>query len=116
MVSPRAVGAGVLSFPIVVAWAAFTEPFALLVVGFVPGVGAGALADPGVRIGLVHGLLVGALCALLFWASLVGWVTLSPPAYVAPGLGLSVVLLGAFGLLAGGQSVVGGLVVGLARR
>jgi hypothetical protein len=116
MVSSRAVGAGVLAFPLVVTWAALAEPFALLVVGFVPGTVAGALADPGGRSGLVHGLLVGGLCTLLFWGVLLGWVTLSPPEYVAPGFGLSVVLLGAFGLAAGIKAAVAGVVAGLVRR
>jgi hypothetical protein len=116
MVSARAVGAGVLALPPVVVWAALAEPAALLLVGAVPGAVAGALADPGGRSGLVHGLLVGGLCTLLFWALLLGWVTLSPPGYVAPGFGLSVVLLGAFGLFAGLQSAVAGVVVGLVRR
>ncbi len=116
MVSARAVGAGVLSFPAVVAWAALAEPFVLLLVGFVPGAVAGALADPGGRSGLAHGLLVGGLCTLLFWGLLLGWVTLSPPEHVAPGFGLSVVLLGAFGLAAGSEAAVGGLAVGLVRR
>lgn len=116
MVSSRAVGAGVLSFPAVIVWAALVEPFALLVVGFVPGLVGAALADPGGRSGLVHGLLVGGLCTLLFWGVLLGWVTLSPPEYVAPGFGLSVVLLGAFGLAAGIEAAVAGVVVGLVRR
>jgi len=116
MVSPRAVGAGVLAFPLVVVYAVLTEPSALLLVGFVPGLVAAAVADPGGRSGLVHGLLVGGVCTLLFWALLLGWVTLSPPAYVAPGFGISVVLLLAVGLLAGVESAVGGLVVGLGRR
>jgi hypothetical protein len=116
MISVRAVGTGVLAFPLTVVWAALTEPFALLLVGFVPGIVTAVLAAPGGRSGLVHGLLVGALCTLLFWALLLGWVTLSPPEYVAPGFGLSVVLLGAFGLAAGIEAAVGGLVVGLVRR
>ena len=116
MVSPRAVGAGVLSFPLLVVWAVLAEPFALLVVGFVPGVVAAGLAAPGGRSGLGHGLLVGGLCTLLFWALLLGWVTLAPPERFAPGFGLSMGLLGAFGLLAGAEAVVGGLAVGLVRR
>jgi hypothetical protein len=38
------------------------------------------------------------------------------PRVVAPGFGISVVLLLAVGLLAGIESAVGGLVVGLGRR
>ena len=116
MASSRAVGAGVLSFPVVTAWAVLTEPLAVLVVGFVPGLVAALLAVPGGRSGLAHGLLVGGLCTLLFWGLLLGWVTLSPPEHVAPGFGLSVVLLGALGLAAGIEAAVGGLVVGLVRR
>lgn len=116
MVSPRAVGAGVLSLSVVTIWAVLAEPLAVLVVGFVPGLVAALLAAPGGRSGLVHGLLVGELCTLLFWALLLGWVTLSPPAHVAPGFGLSVVLLGVLGLLAGVESAMAGLVVGLVRR
>jgi hypothetical protein len=116
MVSPRAVAGGVIAFPLVVVYAALVEPFALLIAGVVPGLVAAVLAEPGGRSGFVHGLLVGALCTLLFWALLLGWVTLSPPAYVAPGFGLSVVLLGVFGLIAGVESLVAGVVVGLVRR
>ena len=116
MVSSRAIGAGVLSFPLLVVWAVLVEPFALLVVGVVPGVVAAVLAEPSRRSGLVHGLLVGGLCTLLSWILLLGWVTFAPPERVAPGFGLSVVLLGAFGLLVGIEAVVGGLTVGLVRR
>lgn len=116
MASMRAVAAGVLAFPPVVVGVALAEPFGLLLVGFVPGIVAGALAAPGGRAGLLHGLLTATLCTLLSWALLLGWVVLSPPEHVAPGFGISVVLLGALGLLAGVESVLGGLVVGLARR
>lgn len=118
MVSPRAVGAGVCSFPAVVVWAALTEPFALLLVGFVPGIVTAVLAEPGGRSGLVHGLLVGGLCTLLFWALFLWWARSSTAGtgYVAPGFGISVVLSLVFGLLVGIETVVGGLVVGLVRR
>ena len=116
MPSLRAVLAGLLAFPAVVALAALTAPFALLVVGVVPGAVAGTLADPGGRSGLVHGLLVGACCTVLFWALLYGWLQFAPPERIAPGFGLSIVLLAVFGLLVGVESVVSGALVGFVRR
>jgi hypothetical protein len=61
-------------------YAALTEPSAYPLAEFVPGLVVAALAGPAGRSGLVHGLFVGGVCTLLFWALLLGWVTLSPPA------------------------------------
>lgn len=115
MITWRAVGVGVVAFPVLVVATALSEPFALLVVGAVPGGVAAALAPRGLRNGAAHGSLVGATVTLGAWLSLYAWVTLAPPEQVAPGFGLSLAVLALFGLVAGVESVVAGTVVGLVR-
>jgi len=71
---------------------------------------------PGLRAGLVHGLLVGGCCGALVWVGLVAWLTVAPPAQVAPGFGLSLVLLFGFGVLVAVESLLTGGAIGLAWR
>jgi hypothetical protein len=66
MVSLRAVGA----FLLVGVALVVGEPLALLGLGLVAGAVTAALADPGGRSGLLHGLLIGACCTGLLWAGL----------------------------------------------
>lgn len=115
MVSRRAVALGVATLPPLALVAALRSPPTLLVVGLVPGAAAAALAPSGTRSGVVHGAVTGAVVALGGLLALFLWMTVAPPDRVAPGFGLSVVLLAALALAAGVQSAVAGAVVGLLR-
>jgi hypothetical protein len=116
MVSLRAVGAGVVAFLASVAYGLLTDPPLVLLAGVVPGVVAGVFVAPGFRTGLVHGFLVGVCCTALVWAGLLAWLTFAPPEQVAPGFGLSVVLLFGFGVLVAVESLLAGGAIGLAWR
>jgi Na+/proline symporter len=116
MVSLRAVGFGAVAFVASVVWALFTDPDLVVLAGVAPGVVAGVFGAPGLRSGLVHGLLVGVCCAALVWAGLFAWLRVAPPERVAPGFGLSVVLLFGFGVLVAVESLLTGGAIGLAWR
>jgi Na+/proline symporter len=115
VVSLRAIALGAVVLPPVALLAALRAPPTLLVVGFVPGAVAAAFAPPGARSGAVHGAVTGAVVTLGTWLALFAWLTVAPPDRVAPGFGLSLVLLAALALAAGVQSTVSGGVVGLLR-
>ncbi|MFC7229168.1 hypothetical protein N0B31_17340 [Salinirubellus salinus] len=116
MVSLRAVGFGLVAFVGSVTWALVTDPVLVVLAGGAPGVVAGVFGAPGLRGGLVHGLLVGVCCAVLVWAGLFAWLTFAPPERVAPGFGLSVVLLFGFGGVVAVESLLAGGAIGLAWR
>jgi hypothetical protein len=111
----RAFGAGVGLTPVVIVWMAVTEPLLLPFVGVVPGLVAGYLAG-SIRSGLLYGTLVGVSVVAGGWLLVFAGAASYRPEYVAPGFGMTLVVLLVFALLLGVEIVIGGVVGGALNR
>lgn len=109
----KAVGAGLLAFPITVAVALVASPPTILLAGFPSGFVSGYASD-GFLSGILSSVTTGVGMAVLFFAA--GFSLATAPERPAPGVGLSIFLMAIVAVGLAVESTVAGAVGSLANR
>ena len=113
MVDWRAIGYGMILFPIVLAASLSEEPLLILLSGFPSGLVTGYRSE-GLLNGLVYGVVTGSGIFILFFGGCYYLVVESTgPGMAYPGVGMTLVLLFFVAALLAVESVIGGAIGGL---
>ena len=115
MIDWRAIGYGMVLFPIVLVASLSKEPMLILLTGYPSGLAAGFQAG-GVLKGVLYGFVVGCGVSLLFFSGGYYLVVESAGPVANPGIGLTITFIFIIAVILAVESFIGGAIGGLLAR